>query len=163
MTDRAGRRIAIVVCVALLFTNVDASAFGQDPVRTGRNPAMNAEEDARLAVRAVENRELENFTAGQAEVLVYGVIVGVMLGITTFVGLLAAGPLGFQNAKSGRGFVPRDFWDPSPGPSSEKFVHRSAVVFGFPIYCLGYLLGLPFQESSPSKEIPQIDRKVPGE
>ncbi len=150
MTGNAARWVTSVATAACLLSNVGAQATGQDLSRARRNPAMSPREDAQLEARAAKNQELETFAAGQ-EGLGFIVLAPVVV-VAAFVGSIVACPLGYSHSLRERGFIPGNCWDPDS--KVERFFNRSAIVFGFPLYCMGYLMGLPFQTSGPAPALP---------
>jgi len=118
--------------MAILFLLTHLGIAGAEQEATPRPQRMTPAEDARLAARAAKNPGLENFTAGQAEAFVYGGI----LAVAAIVGVVIACPLGWTHSTKGKGFVPAEV--------EGKTFQVSAVIFGFPLYTLGYLIGLPF-------------------
>lgn len=106
--------------------------------------AMGDEEDAQLSIRAAMNEELQHFAGGYVMLAVFAAeaaVVGAVLALFVTVGNVVALPLGISHSSRGRGFIPGDSWDPPN--QGEMWVNRSAFIFGFPVYGLGYLMGLP--------------------
>lgn len=111
--------------------------------------AIGDEEDGDLAVRATMNEELQHFAGGNTGLEVVGHLVGGMmmtLLMATAAGNAVALPLGIAHSAQGQGFIPGESWHAG---GEEGFLTRLGCVFGFPVYCVGYLIGLPFGPSEP--------------
>src|SRR6185436_5330377 len=68
------------------------------------------------------------------------------------VGHLIAFPLGYTHSSKGRNFVPADCM--SGNSKTVNYFNRCGVILGFPLYCLGYLAGLPSASDQPAKAVP---------
>ena len=58
------------------------------------------------------------------------------------------------HAVNGKTFIPKEIWEKEKEGSLDNGIEILAVVVGFPLYCVGYLIGLPFAEPDTSPESP---------
>jgi hypothetical protein len=100
------------------------------------------EGDAAFAARASEHPELEEFAAGKQWDAGGFIAAPLLLAMAWAMagGVVAALPVGLSHSLGGRKFMPKETWD---GPFIEATFYFSAYVLGFPLYVMGYLLGLP--------------------
>jgi hypothetical protein len=143
----AMRRMAALLAALALVTQVGVVEAMQDVPAKPRPQPLTPSEDAQLAARAARNPRLENFTAGEAEALVYGLVLGAILAFSVFVGHLIACPLGWSHSTQGKTFVPAECL--KTNSKTLNYFNGCAVILGFPLYALGYLIGLPFAPPAP--------------
>lgn len=121
---------------------------------------MSPSEDSRLAARAVQTPDLEEFKAGQsasgAEAFLYAVAFAAVLAFSVTVGHLIAFPLGYTHGSQGRNFVPADSM--KGNSKTVNYFNVCGIILGFPLYCLGYLAGLPSASEQPVKTVPDAPK-----
>jgi hypothetical protein len=138
------KTFAVLTAAVVLASHLRVSEAAQE--------AMTPAEDARLAARAARTPGLEEFKAGQAEGFVYAAVFAAVAAFSIAIGHLIACPLGYSHSSSGRNFVPADCL--KGNSKSVNYFNTCGVVLGFPLYCLGYLFGLPFAPDGPAKTVP---------
>ena len=142
----ATRRRAFLAAALILVSHVGATEAQEGA------QAMGPSEDARLAARAARNPELEKFTAGNLHALAYAAALAAVAGFSIAVGHLIAWPLGYSHSSQGKTFVPADsLKNPS---KTVNYFNFCGEILGFPLYGLGYLIGLPFAPAEAPTKVP---------
>src|SRR5262245_19095198 len=144
---RGMRPMASAIAAVFLSTHVGLAEAGQDAEKRAQTQAMSSSEDARLAARAARTPHLENFTAGQGTGGGEVVLLAFLFALMVAVGHLIACPLGWTHSTQGKTFVPADSL--SGNSKTVNFFNICGAILGFPLYALGYLIGLPFAPDRP--------------
>jgi len=126
------RTTALLTAALLLAAQVGLAAQEARP----QSSTMIPSEDAHLARRAAQSPHLERFAArGNAntsiEAFVYTIVFMAEIAVANLIGF----PLGLSHSTGGKGFVPKE--------ATSNQIYVFAMVAGFPMYSLGYVLGLP--------------------
>lgn len=142
------KNVAVLMAAVVLVSPLRVSEATQE--------AMTPAEDARLAARSAQTPQLEEFKAGQSaaglEALLYAAAAVLVVGFSVSVGHLIACPLGYTHSSKGRNFVPADSL--SGNSKTVNYFNVCGVILGFPLYCFGYLFGLPFAPDRPAPTVP---------
>jgi hypothetical protein len=142
------RTSAVLTALVVLVSHLGISEATQEK--------MSPSEDSRLAARATQSPGLEEFKAGQSaaglELFVYAVVLVAVAAFSVAVGHLIAFPLGYTHSSQGRNFVPADSM--KGNSKTVNYFNVCGIILGFPLYCLGYLAGLPSASDQPAKTVP---------